>query len=194
MTRANKIYWAFTFLFFQVICAHAQTKIPSKNAWSFHSYAALGFLSGENGPAFHCETVNGMGNQSWFTGIGVGIDYYKFRTVPLFVDVKKIFLWKYFGLYGYADAGMNFPWVTNKQHSFYQSDFSNGFYGDFGLGFLVPSETRVKVFFSFGYSIKESKEKYTAPEFCPFNGPCYPNSQLIFYELNRFSIKAGINF
>jgi len=31
-------------------------------------------------------------SNSWFAGIGVGIDYYGFhRSVPLFVDVKKIF-------------------------------------------------------------------------------------------------------
>lgn len=173
--------------------ADGQSKDSLRYKWSFHSYSGVGILSGENGPAFECQTVNGIGNRSWFAGIGIGIEYYHFRSVPVFIDLRKSYYWKSFGLYGYLDGGIQFPWVLPEQHIFYESNFSNGFYGDVGLGMLIPLGKHSQLFMSFGYSMKEAKQLYNSDYFCPV-GVCSPNHQVIFYELNRFSIKMGISF
>lgn len=172
---------------------NAQTKATERKL-KFHSYTAAGLLTGENGPAFQCQTVNGIGNGSWFAGLGVGIDYYQFRSIPLFIDLKKSFFWKSFGVFGYADGGLQFPWAKPEQHIFYQGSFSNGFYGDVGLGLLIPAGKQVQVYFSFGYSLKDAKQEYNSTYFCPIAVECQPTHQIIFYELNRFSIKMGISF
>jgi hypothetical protein len=181
-------------LFIQAIHVSGQPKNSAQNKWVFHSYTAAGILTGKSGPAFQCQTVNGLGNKSWYAGVGVAMDYYKFRTVPLFIDLKKTFLWKSFGLFAYADGGIEFPWPTEKQHFFYDGDLSNGFYGDFGLGILIPHGKTTNVFFSFGYSVKEAKEENSSHNYCPFAGPCFPGNSIVFYQLNRFSFKMGISF
>ena len=195
MNRAKKIIWSAisAALYFIPSDGDAQAKDSQRQKWSFHSYTAAGILTGENGPAFECQTVNGMGNRSWFAGLGLGIDYYQFRSVPVFIDLKKTYYWKSFGLYGYADGGIQFPWILPEQHNFYQSSFSNGFYGDVGLGLLIPCGKYSHLFASFGYSLKEAKEQNNSLYFCPM-GSCSPNHEMIFYELNRFSIKMGISF
>ena len=57
----------------------------------FHSINNIGLLEGQSGAAFQAQTINGFQKRSWFAGIGVGLDYYRYRTIPLFVDVRKEF-------------------------------------------------------------------------------------------------------
>jgi hypothetical protein len=195
MNLVKYTIWSFisASIYFIPSNADGQKKDSVLHKWSFHSYTTAGILTGGNGPAFECQTINGMGDRSWFAGLGIGIDYYQFRSVPVFIDLRKSFYWKSFGLYGYADGGMHFPWVLPEQHSFYQSSFSNGFYGDIGLGLLMPLGKCSNFLISFGYSLKEAKQDFHSVYFCPM-GVCSPNHQIIYYELNRFSIKMGISF
>ena len=188
----NRLFLSVCFIILST-SVDAQSKSAEKK-WKFHSYTAAGLLTGENGPAFACQTVNGLGNKSWFAGVGVGIDYYQFRSIPLFIDLRKSFFRDSYGIFGYIDGGMQFSSPTPEQHIFYQSNISNGFYGDIGLGLLVPAGKSAHVFFSFGYSLKEAKQEYTSTYFCPMPGECHPTHQIVFSELNRFSIKMGISF
>ncbi|HVY74956.1 MAG TPA: hypothetical protein VG890_09015, partial [Puia sp.] len=63
----------------------------SSKAWQFHSINQVGLLEGESGSSWQLQTVNGMSYKSWFAGIGVGLDYYRLRGIPLFLDLRKTF-------------------------------------------------------------------------------------------------------
>jgi hypothetical protein len=184
-------------LFIVARSASAQKK-NSRDGWKFHSINAVGFLEGQAGSAFQLQTVNGAKYKSWFGGIGVGLDYYRYRTVPLFFDLRKEFFSGTDKLFVYADAGFSFSWVADDQKDNYlAAKFSNGFYNDMGLGYKRNISKNNAIIVSAGYSFKKLVETYNQMYFGPLitlgSGPEYPPQQ-INYSLNRLSIKIGWEF
>src|ERR1700748_880249 len=73
--------------------------------WQFHSINNIGLLEGQAGAAMPLQTINGLQNKSWVVGAGVGLDDSRFRTLPLFVDIRKEFGTTQSKFFLYADAG-----------------------------------------------------------------------------------------
>jgi hypothetical protein len=178
----------------------AQTKTPSAQ-WQFHSINNVGLLEGETGSAFQLQTINGAQYKSWFTGIGLGLDFYRIRSIPLFADIRKDFGKGNNKLFVYADMGINFSWATDQQKTSYmQNDkFSNGFYSDLGLGYRVASGKKNALMLSLGYSYKKTVESYDQV----YDGPglIYTltmqtdgSREKINYSLNRLALKIGWEF
>ncbi len=176
----------------------------SVNQWQFHSLNSVGLLEGETGSAFQLQTINGVNYKSWFAGVGLGLDFYRLRTIPLFADFRKEFGKSSNKIFVYSDVGINFSWVTDKQKTSYvQNDkFGNGFYGDWGLGYKVLVTKKNNLLLSLGYSYKKTVETYDQVYYTYyppgiFDGPgSLPNvqTQKINYGLNRLTIKIGWEF
>jgi hypothetical protein len=162
----------------------------------FHSFNTIGLMEGQAGSAFQLQAVNGLQYKSWFYGIGVGLDYYRLRTIPLFADVRKEFGKTDNKFFVYADAGANFYWKRDKDvKQFYIDDkFKNGFYGEAGLGYKLNLNRKLRLAFSAGYSYK----KLTEEGYNFWNDPGFPNApypiEKINYNLNRLAFKIGIEF
>ncbi len=172
-------------------------------SWRFHSINSVGLLEGETGSAFQLQTINGAAYKSWFGGVGVGIDYYRYRTIPLFADFRKEFGKNSNKVFVYADLGINFSWLTDNQKATYQLDdhFGNGFYNDLGLGYKVSLGKNNGLLLSLGYSYKKITETYQSyytymppVYFTDPPGPGTPPTEKIQYSLNRLSIKLGWEF
>src|ERR1700761_4983289 len=111
-----------------------------QSSWKFRSDNYGGVTSGELGGAAHFETVNGIYKRPWFFGVGAGLDYYRFRSVPLFVSVKRD-LFELGGgsaLSAYVDGGVNVPWYKRELTPYQRqivttSVFRAGLYGSVGL-------------------------------------------------------------
>jgi hypothetical protein len=181
--------------------AFAQQKTLA-SPWSFQSILNFGLLEGETGSSFQLQTINGAQYKSWFAGIGLGLDYYRLRTIPLFLDIRKEFGKNRDKLFVYADGGISFTWVTDAQKSNYyfpNPQFHNGFYSDLGLGYKAVVGKRTALLISIGYSYKKAIESYTMPIYGYQNlYPTYmmqngPDEQ-INYSLNRLSMKIGWEF
>jgi hypothetical protein len=178
----------------------AQQKTANQKI-QFHSFNSVGLIEGEAGSAFQPQTINGFQYKSWFYGIGVGLDYYRLRTIPLFADMRKEFGKNGNKFFVYADAGMNFYWKEDKDaKQFYINDkFKNGFYGEAGFGYKFRLDSKTGVFISGGYSYKKLTETGSNGYFDPgwpitgINGYDYPPER-INYNLNRLVLKAGIEF
>src|SRR5262245_27408802 len=107
------------FLFFSIFVSCTlfaqqakENRAAKKNCGcSFNSLAQLGILEGEAGTAFQLQTINGIQFKTWSAGIGVGLDYYKYRSIPLFLDLRKYILNKPRTPFLYADGGIHFAWV-----------------------------------------------------------------------------------
>jgi hypothetical protein len=167
--------------------------------WQFHSLNNLGLLEGQTGSSFQLQSINGAQYQSWFAGIGVGLDYYRYRTIPLFLDIRKEFGKKAGKPFIYMDGGINFSWVTDSQKNVYGADdhFKNGFYTDLGAGYKINLGNRNALLISLGYSNKKLTETYSTyyPTYYDFYGLTNnPSSTKINYSLNRLSIKLGWSF
>ncbi len=75
-----------------VICCFCMcsvlAQVGKKKVYQFHSINSLGLINGNNGVSAAMQTVNGFTKGPWFAGIGLGLDYYQYRTVPVFADVR----------------------------------------------------------------------------------------------------------
>ena len=172
--------------------------------WQFQSALNVGLLEGQVGSAFQLQAIGGARYRSWFAGAGLGLDYYRFRTIPLFLDLRKEFGRSSNKLFVYTDAGTSFSWVTDneKMQNAMGGRFGNGFYTDFGFGYKIAAGKNNSFLISLGYSFKKLTETYQSPvlyylQFQPPNGQTQlPNGQTerIDYSLNRLSIKMGWEF
>src|ERR1700730_10196903 len=88
---------------------------PAKEKLRFHSIEQLGLINGKGATAALFQTVNGLEYRGFFAGVGTGIDYYRYRSVPLFMDIRKEFGQKKRKWFVYADAGHHFPWVDQNE-------------------------------------------------------------------------------
>jgi hypothetical protein len=163
----------------------------------FSSQQYVGLLEGEKGSAFQLQTVNGLKYKTWFTGIGVGLDYYTFRSVPVFLSVNKEFLIGRNSIYVLLDAGYNIPWYKREEgrgNNFISSDFSGGLYWSGGVGYKISvNKNRDAVLLNLGYSFKRMQESQEMPVFC-INPPCKSSFEKYDYKLNRLSLKLGYQF
>jgi hypothetical protein len=163
--------------------------------WQFHSINNAGLLEGQTGSSFQLQTINGAQYKSWFAGIGLGLDFYRYRTIPLFIDIRREFGRSSNKLIVYADMGINFCWLTDVEKTSYLpgDKFNKGLYADMGLGYKIGLGKTNNLLLSIGYSLKKLKETYYTPDY--YYPPDYPQEkEQINYSLNRLSIKIGWEF
>jgi hypothetical protein len=168
--------------------------------FQFHSINDIGLMEGETGSVFQLQTINGFQTKSWFAGVGVGLDYYRLRSIPLFIELRKEFGRKEDKFFLYADGGINFYWREDKDvKQFYVDDkFKNGFYAETGFGYKFRLNKKLFLNLSAGYSYKKLIEKgsyYPYYYYGPFSPLPTPSSySKTVYNFNRLVLKTGIEF
>jgi hypothetical protein len=176
----------------------AQQK-QSIKPFQFHSINNVGLLEGQAGSAFQLQTVNGIQYKSWFAGVGLGLDYYQYRSIPLFLDLRKEFGKTKNKFFLYGDGGISFSWVTDKQKMIYAADdkFKNGLYYDAGAGYKIFINRNSSLLINIGYSFKKVEETNNSYFITYSPGwPIYNNEPLQKYDysLHRLSFKIGWGF
>ncbi len=166
-----------------------------QNKFQFHSQNYIGLLEGSKGSAFGFTTINGIQHNTWFVGLGTGLDWYFTRTVPLFLSFNKDFKKDKNTWFVSLDAGTNFEWTKGlSQGEFYNSKFTPGFFGGSGIGYKAYFRQKKEAFlFGIGYSFKRLKEKREITTFC-LTPPCPNIVEYYDSKLNRLSIRMGLQF
>ncbi|HRQ51574.1 MAG TPA: hypothetical protein PLR74_13600, partial [Agriterribacter sp.] len=104
---------------FLSLSLHLQAQQKTLPKVVFHSVEQAALVNGNNAVSGALQTVNGAGYGNWFAGIGAGIDFYRYRSVPLFLELRRSFdVKKGNQLFVYADGGYNLPWVKRKEPVF----------------------------------------------------------------------------
>lgn len=190
-------------IFCVAIFAETKAQVADASHPVFHSINNIGLLSGSENGSFQLQTIGGVGYKNWFGGIGAGIDYYRFRTIPIFVDLRHSFGKSRNKFFVYADGGTNVPWITSKQKkSYVASDrFSGRLYYDLGAGYNFAVGKTNAVLLSVGFSQLKLHERVENINYdldiipTPFNTGGFPYSTETYdYRLNRLTIKAGFVF
>jgi hypothetical protein len=187
-----KIYLIVILLSFSIV-AGAQGK------FSFSSRNYVGLLEGQRGSKFQMQTVNGLSFNTWFVGLGVGLDWYYQRSIPVFVSVSKDFLKKArrnFFLSG--NGGMNFPWQKESSMPMWGYEtikLVNGIYWSAGLGYKIGIGQDA-ILMQIGYSYKHGGEVKTISHVIiyPIIQPLLEPTDRYDYRLQTVSIKLGYQF
>ena len=168
-----------------------------KKTYSFHSINCLGLANGSTGFSPAMQTVNGFLSGPWFAGIGLGLDYYQYRTVPFFADVRYEYGKKNNKVFAYADAGINFSWtqdnlkyVSTIWNGNRSNNFNNGFYTDAGIGLTSLIKNGNALILSLGISRKTLEEKISYDDWRSNK----PQTDIYTYRLNRVILKTGFRF
>ena len=138
-------------------------------------------------------------SKGWTAGMGSAIDYYYFRSVPVFAEVKK-----YFGngprrLFAFAATGVNIAWPTDEDQMntsgwniIGKNDFDLGMYADIGIGYTLYNRHQRGLFTGLGYSVKTMSESHTEQI---WNGFTTSQAQRkTDYTFNRVLIRIGYKF
>lgn len=167
----------------------------------FYLLTQLGYLNGDNSANWQGTISGGIRKNGWSLGLGAGIDYYKVRTVPVFLDIRKDIINSKRPLFIYLNMGANLAAprsveYTNRMNGWWitpQSSFTNGVFGETGLGYTLYSKKKTAIFVSAGYSIKTVTESYTETiyrDFPPY-GQGTITDRVLDYRFNRFVWKIG---
>jgi len=177
-----------------------------QNPIKFRSTETVGLSSGSAGNCLQLQTVNGVSKGPWFVGLGAGLDYYRFRSVPLFLSVTRdLAVGKRDWLFLYVDGGTNLLWYKRPAGSLItpgggeaSSTFHSGEYWSGGLGYLwkLGDHSKNAVLFSAGYTVKKLREDQTEVSGCPIGEICVvPPTPVVYEYLCRaYQLMIGFRF
>lgn len=151
------------FILLVSIPAFSQSGAPAVKKIKFSSVNQFGLLNGSNGASYDIRTINGISYRNWLVGLGVGIDNYESRSVPVFMSLRKEFSHKINVPFLYADGGLNYTWLSSDQKGIRGGDYSTspGMYLDGGIGMKIPTKNNFAVLLSTGFSYKQTHETIT---------------------------------
>jgi hypothetical protein len=168
-------------------------------AYKFHSINNISLVNGDNGVSAGLQSINGFQKDNLFAGIGLGLDYYRYRTVPLFADLRYEFGKTKNKFFAYADVGVNLEWVEENYYvgpifiwegSSISSEFHNGAYTDLGLGYMIGTKKGGGLVLSLGHSYKSLKKTISYPDWRTQE----TITDVYNYNLNRIFLKIGWKF
>ena len=185
----KKIVWLCCF-------AMSSTLVHSQNRLQFRSQNYVGLLEGNDQSAFQLTTINGIQQGAWFLGAGTGLDWYRYRTIPLFFSVNKDLKLARRGFFFSADAGTNFVWNKNQTDLIngYAVDYKPGYYWGAGFGYKALFRNKKDaIIINMGYNVKQVKETQEITIYC-LVPPCPAQIERYNYRLRRFSFRLGWQF
>ena len=178
----------------------AQQKIETSTL-QFHSINNVGLLQSQAGSAFQLQTINGVQLKSWFAGIGIGLDDYRFRTIPFFIDLRKEISKTKNKFFIYTDVGTNYQDEISTQKTTFNlypnyNRFNKGLYYDAGVGYKLKFKKNAALLFSAGYTYKKISENstiyYGQPDVYYFTNPVFIEHYN--YGLNKLTLKVSWEF
>lgn len=185
-------HYALIILLLLQLSTSAQDSARVENKLRFRSFNSTGLIAGATDEEFLVQSVNGFRKDRMFAGIGVGIDYYHQRSVPVFLELRRFFSRQPSSAFVYAGGGWNLAWKEDKgDEGLYTSSYGNGLYFDLGIGYTFSVSGREAFVVSAGYSGKSYTAIESAPQYCP-GGNCPPRTAESEYKLSRIVLKAGI--
>ena len=161
---------------------------------SLQTIASIGIIGGESGVKPGFQLIGGITRSKYFTGIGLGYDNYRYRSMPLFADLRINFTKRQI-VFVYGDLGYNIPVHIKTDDDIFKSTnlYYGGVYIDVGLGYRHRLNNKNSFLFSLGYNRKDINNKvgYTYP--C-FNPPCPEDISYYKYSMGRVVTKLGWEF
>ncbi len=185
------------FVSFIWLCLGNSAVAQEKEKIKFSSINQAGFLKGSSDQTYQLQTINGVKYKTWFAGIGVGLEEYYLKTVPVFIDVRKNLFEHKASPFLYADLGVSFSSENAKQTQWQRTEYKKGIYYDLGIGYRVAFAGSLSFNFSAGYSCKtlhEARYNYYYSDFPPYDNIVWHKEADYDFTFRRLSIKTALQF
>jgi hypothetical protein len=160
--------------------------IAQKSGLKYNGIIQAGLLHGAMEPSWQLQLINGVKFKTFSFGIGLGLDQYHIKTIPVFLDARKSIFDKVNTPFVYADFGTNFPSEKKSSDMWGTREFEKGRYYDLGIGHLWGMNKGGSFLVSIGYTQKRITENHLYS--------WAPRWESIDYTLRRLSLKAGLRF
>jgi len=181
---------------FVVIMNEITAQEIKKGKKYFSSQISSGIVEGEQGTSFHIDLLNGIRYKTWLGGIGTGLDYYYYRSIPVYLSGIKYLSPNNHSFFVQGDAGMNFAWVEDRRINAWNEvshEFKPGIYWNGIVGFATGLDRKNSFSFGLGYSQKSLKEIREMSVMC-FSPPCESTYETYKYNLKRLTLRLGWQF
>jgi hypothetical protein len=179
-----------------VLALSFTTSFAQQKRFSFQGAAQVGLLEGEMGSAFQFGAMGGIKKNTWIASVGTGLDYYRVRSIPLYLNLQKNLFNKDNTPFVYLGAGYHFLWLPEvfSEWSWPSAlKTKGGVYYHGGIGYQVPAFKKTSLFFATAFSGKEYHEEYLQTNPCLI-GPCPQTAVKTSYHLRRLSVTTGLRF
>lgn len=185
-----------------IFCCCFIASIAQKKTVRFSNITNVALLKGSSQNAFGLETINGIKIDKWRVGIGVGIDNYGTKSIPVFVDVRRSFSNKKWQPLVYADGGIDYHLYNDAFNSklFDQTNMFklfNTFFGEAGVGLSKAISKKNSINITLGFSYKQLSylERDFNATFPVIAGSLYNTNdiQKDFYY-RRLALRVGMQF
>lgn len=162
----------------------------------FTSINTIGVIHGNAGEFANLQSINGVSKNKYFAGIGLGVDWYKYKSVTATAEVRNYLLKeKNFGVN--AGIGYNFPFNNkpdfNVVSTYYTPTFAGDLYTNAGLFYEFRFLKKYRGVINPGFTIKKMTltTKDVSPCLVP---PCPETVNKYHYNFQTLSIKTGVIF
>lgn len=160
-----------------------------------------GVLNGNWQTNGYIQTTHGVQYKQWFAGIGTGVDYYRYRTVPVYAEVHRSFGKHNAQPFIVVAAGINATWPDQQQKQeisgWMQTTpavFHNGFYTRAGIGMMFNTSKKLRFAVNAAYSYKTLSRSYSEWLFDPWPQPVNTTVKTMVYHFNRLAIGLNVFF
>lgn len=184
----KKVIFLICTILFHFTSVFSQTMKPQ-----FRSINAVGFAIGQSPSQLILQTVNGLAHNDWFAGVGVGLDEYEIKSLPLFADFRWNFGEQKKGFI-YGDIGYNFFLEDKSKDNLFAgtvSTYKGGVYSDIGVGLRAKFVKKVNMVFTLGHSYKTIKNTQVRT-ICGIVPPCYDETSVFTHTYRRINLKVGL--
>lgn len=171
----------------------------AQSKWKPWGVTEAGFIVGSYGPSGDLRLQGGLKKNNWMFGAGAAYDGYRFETLPVYAQARKMFGNKKVRPFVMASAGVDFEieednpasdlvfiWAPPVVH------YLPGYYADLGAGVAFRTHKRFGYNVSFSYSRKTLTETST---YQMWNGSKFEqNTTETKYLMNRYAFRIAMQF
>ena len=137
------------------ISVHAQPVDKILRQIKFHSFNSVQLLNGNTTTSAAIHSVNGFQFGKFFTGIGMGFDYYYHTSVPAFIEARYDIAGSKRRLQAFVNGGLHFSFSSlNKKQEYKTGPYKNGRLLAAGLDYFIPVKNEALII-GLGYSQKQ---------------------------------------
>lgn len=173
-------------------CTGAAQSEKNRSHTQYTSLISAGLLTGEAGQSLSVETINGLRKSSWTAGVGIGLDFYEKRSVPLFLAVQKVLYAHANAPFVYVHGGLNFGWQPAGQSTGTKTTAIPGGYYNTGAGYNLVLKHNRALQISIGYCYKQVREDVQQDWGAPTNILPQQHSDRYNYLYRRLLLNIGL--